>query len=176
MKVDQEFLKAVQRAGWKIKLVDSGRVLAGCPRAHCEMQTVLKPGSPIPDTCSPDPGMIEVEIRSYDDGRRTLRDRRQDLCMTMTQVEFCAGLTEGHLLKAEKDNPDRVMSVEGFIVWANTLGFEVVLRSGDLPPVTLRELANSQPQVETRKQRRAMYERRREEKERARLLSGKPRR
>ena len=80
------------------------------------------------------------------------------------------------MLKAEKDNPDRVMSVEGFIVWANTLGFEVVLRSGDLPPVTLRELANSQPQVETRKQRRAMYERRREEKERARLLSGKPRR
>lgn len=176
MKVDQDFLKAVQRAGWVIKLVDTGRVLAGCPRAHCEMQAVLKPGSPIPDTCSPDPGLIEVVINSYDDGRRTLRDRRQDLCMTMTQVEFCAGLTDGHLLKAEKDNPDRVMSVEGFIVWANTLGYEVVLRSGELPPVTLRELANSQPQVEKRKQRRAMYERRREAREKAGGQLWKPRR
>ena len=106
------------------------RVLAGCPRriARCRRFSSSAPLSPT--HAAPIPGMIEVEIRSYDDGRRTLRDRRQDLCMTMTQVEFCAGLTEGHLLKAEKDNPDRVMSVEGFIVWANTLvEFVAVWRS-----------------------------------------------
>lgn len=151
MTIDPPFIKAVQKAGWLIKEVDADRVVGSCPHAGCGMSVDLKPGRAIPATCGHRSDAGERTIGSYTAARDALRWRRESLCLTIKEVEEVAGVTVDHLAKAEKDDPDRVISTQIFIEWAKSLGYDVVLRPTEIPPMTARYIADTRHRMEARR-------------------------
>lgn len=137
MSVDD--LQKAQRAGWIIEGCDDDGMLCRCPSAGCGLRVKIKYGGPI-QSC--DPGLNRdprsIQIGSYEDVRKILRDRREDLLLTIMEVEDIAGLTHGHLMKAEKENPTRTPGLDIIAEWAAALGYEVVLRPTQLPKLSLR--------------------------------------
>jgi len=92
-----------------------------------------------------------VVIDDYLHGVRVLRDRREQLCLAQDEVEDCAGLTTGHIAKAEKVPPDRVMGLDHMKMWAEALGYDIVFRQKDLPMVTLGVMGRSRDTVVSRR-------------------------
>lgn len=162
MSVDD--LKRAQRAGWMIEGVTDDGILCRCPSAGCGLRVKMKFGGPI-QHC--DPGLYRdprsIPIGSYEDLRCVLRDRREDLLLTIMEVEDIAGLTHGHLLKAEKENPTRTPGLDIISEWAAALGYEIVLRPTNLPQLSLRIISEIRQNRGRRLQARA---RRRRERER----------
>jgi transcriptional regulator with XRE-family HTH domain len=162
--VSVDDLKRAQRAGWIIEGVDEDGMLCRCPSHGCGLRVKMKFGGPI-QTC--DPGLNRdprsVPIGSYEDVRVLLRERREDLLLSIPELEEIAGLTKDHIAKAEKENPTRTPGFDLLSVWAQALGYEFVLRPAQLSPLSLRTI------VETRQYRgRRLLERARRRRERAR--------
>ena len=147
---DQAFLRDVQAAGWIIKAVDEGQVIARCPRDGCPMLAALKPGGTIPNVCRSAPSLMTVPVDTYAAGRQFLRARREELGLSIAELEECIGLTKDHLAKMEPDDPQRIPNIMTFIEWAQGLGFRVQLQHDGLPPVTLRTVAQTRDRTRHR--------------------------
>ena len=137
MSVDD--LKKAQAAGWMVEGALEDGILCRCPSHGCGLRVKIKYGAPI-QQC--DPGLsrhpADRPIGSYEEVRQLLRERREDLLLSIPEVEEIAGLTKDHLAKAEKDNPSRLPELDTILVWAQALGFEMVLRPTPLSNMGLR--------------------------------------
>lgn len=153
--VDRRFLTEVQAAGWSIEAVETGRVIARCPRYRCNVRQYIAPGQTIVPTCKQGKDLSEVPVNTYGEARAFLRDRRDALGMNIAELEECIGLTKDHLAKIEPDNAARIPNIETFMDWAQGLGYEVVLRNVGLPAKTLATIAQTRELSVVRKRRRA---------------------
>ena len=167
-KIDTQFLRAVQDQGWQILDVQPDSVTGACPRMGCKVRAKLQPGASIPKTCGSGAALPEFVIVGYDEVRRFLRRRREYLGLSQRDAEECAGMAVDHLAKMEKDDPSRIPNIQTFIEWAQTLGYEVVLRPTDMPLVTLSRLSSIAQGVRRRLQRIGVARERREERRPAR--------
>lgn len=154
MKVDPQFLRQVQEAGWIVREVTDLHVIGACPRQNCSMSAKLIPGRKIPETCERGPDVSDIELENYDHGRQVLRERRLQLSMSIAETEEAAGISEHHLAKADKPNPSRTVQLNIFMEWAAALGFKVILRPTDLPLKTLRTIADTRNVAEARQRSR----------------------
>lgn len=143
MNVTPEFMRDVQRAGWLIIAADEKAVLAGCTRAGCNLRIRLRAGGKVPEACNPDPAIGEIIIDNWSQVSDRLLERREQLCLSIKDVEYAAGLADDYLAKFGKHNPAKIPNAQAFFEWARSLGYQVVLRPTDLPPLTLRVLAES---------------------------------
>lgn len=151
MSVTPEFLREVQRAGWDLMSVDLGSALVSCPRQGCNLRVRLKSGTAIPETCGRGPDLRETVVRSYEDARIALRNKRHSLTLSIAEVEDIAGMASDHLAKAEKENPSRILTTNIFLEWCEALGFEVVLRPKELSPYALRVISQTRARSEARR-------------------------
>jgi len=145
-------LKAVQAAGWTLIATDGDSTLAACPSFGCGVKVRIPHGKRV---LSCDPGLNrgprDIPIGSYEDMRKALRLRRQELELAIPEVEHIAGLARDHLAKAEKPNPTKLPNVDTTLWWAAALGYEVVLRPVDLPDIALRIISETRPQGSRRR-------------------------
>lgn len=141
--MDQGFIAEVEKAGWLVKAVDKGDVLAACPRAGCALSVRLKLGAAIPKTCKTGPNLASVTMSSWSDAATFLRSRRDALCLSIKDVEEIAGAATDHFAKAEAINPTRIPNAEIFFQWANALGYDVLLVPGQLTPYARRIIAET---------------------------------
>lgn len=150
---DPKFLKDVQDAGWLVKAVVEGSCVAKCPTSGCSMMALLAEGKHIPKRVVERGPSADMLVTGYDVGRQILRERRRELLLTIKEVEIASGIAEDHAAKFERDEWSRQPNAETFIEWAAALGFEVVLRPVELPPITLRMIAESRDRVPARTKR-----------------------
>lgn len=151
MGLDQFFLRQLQRFGWIILAAEENRVLCGCPREGCEVKLCLTPKSHIPQTSGKGPDYAEIIITGFEDARPFLREHRENLGVTIRELEEAAGIAVDFLAKFEKDDPSKIPNVQTFIEWAQTLGYEVVLRPGKLPPIMLRIISETRDKLQQRR-------------------------
>jgi transcriptional regulator with XRE-family HTH domain len=164
MSIDPEFLAAVQKAGWRIVAVDGSAAFCSCRRDGCGLTVRLAQGAAFPETSRPKPDIAEQVVASFDDARRFLREKREHLCLTIPDVEAGAGIASDFLAKFEKDDPVKIPNAQTFIEWASSLGFQLVLRPGDIPRNMLRMIADTRDGVRRRRHRTAHFRRLRAEK------------
>jgi transcriptional regulator with XRE-family HTH domain len=150
-------LKKVQDAGWLIIASDDGGVLARCPSHGCGLKVRIPYGTNV-QSC--DPGLsrspTDMPVGSFEDLRLFLQSRREELGLSISEIESISGLSVDHVAKAEKENPARLPNVDTVIYWANALGFEVVLRPAELSAMALRIIAETRP---LQPRRRKLYQR-----------------
>ncbi|PZQ99194.1 MAG: hypothetical protein DI533_00355 [Cereibacter sphaeroides] len=138
--MDAKYLRQVQEAGWTIVAVDAGEVIAGCPRAGCELKLRMKEGQKIPSACGEISPLQEAEVDGYAEIQRFLWERRLQLDLSIQDVEAITGFTHGHLAKMEKLNPTRIPNAQTLTEWARGLGFKIVFRHVGLPLYALRTI------------------------------------
>ncbi len=136
-----DLLKRAQAAGWLVLRNDAQGAIGACPREGCGVTVRLMPDRPVPSACAPQTGLNDVLVGSNEDARVALRARRQQLGLSLHDVDEITGLTVDHVAKAEKPNPSKAMGMDLLPIWAAALGYEVVLRPRALPPLALRILA-----------------------------------
>ena len=138
--MDMTFLRELQQRGWEIEAVSGDACIVRCPEVGCETRLKLRPGGPLPSRSASDwkPG---VSIEEYADALALLILRRKQLRLRIDEVEDVAGLTQDHISKFEQKT--RVPNVETFLIWLETLGYEMILRSRDLPAPTLRAISQT---------------------------------
>lgn len=176
--MNPDSLKAIQRAGWAIVTADRETCTVKCPTQGCHMRARFKIDGTIPARDVP-MHTWDLVVRSFDDVREAMKARRQELGLTIPEVEHISGIAGDHLAKFEKTEWNRPPNIDTLMSWSSALGYEVLLRLGELPPVTLRWIADTRPKIEARR-RRFQIERKRDpqlrrprdplEAERARLL------
>ena len=145
-------LKAIQRAGWAIVGADEQSCVVKCTTFGCQMRARFVAGGAVPQRSVPAHNWDRV-VRSFDDVREVMKDRRQELGLTIPEVEHISGIASDHLAKFEKTDWNRPPNINTLMSWATALGYEVVLRHGELPPVTLRWIAETRDKVATRRGR-----------------------
>lgn len=150
MTIDPKFLNAVQSKGWLIKAVGEKHVLAGCPRHGCGLKVQMAPGKVIPEACKDDGKLEEAEVRTFDDARLFLRERREDLAMTIRETEEVAGIAGDFLAKFEKDDPSKIPNAQTFIEWAQALGYVVTLRPAKLSSYAIAVIAGTRHRLGAR--------------------------
>lgn len=160
--MDQKFLRDVQAAGWQIQEVQTDAAIAACPRPGCTLQVALRFGSKIPAACDATSGLPEIVVRTFEDFRVPVRERRERLGLTIRELEEVAGTATDHLAKAEKDNPARVPNIQLVLEWAASIGYEVILRPAPMPAMALRYLADSRGQLAARKKMQPHHRAKRE--------------
>jgi transcriptional regulator with XRE-family HTH domain len=143
MPVDAKLLAEVQAAGWLIIRADEECVIGSCRRSGCGLKATFKAGRPIPATERPGPSRLEHVVSGFEDSRKFLGSRRRDLGLTIAETEEIAGMAQDYLAKFERENPSKIPNAITFIEWAQGLGYEVVLRPGDLGRMALRVIAET---------------------------------
>ncbi|WP_010137575.1 helix-turn-helix domain-containing protein [Oceanicola sp. S124] len=157
--MDQKFLQKAQEAGWVIEAVHEDSCIVRCPVDGCGMRARVRAKGDVPPRIN-DRVPSNYPVGSFDDARQILRDRREDLALSIVEVEEAAGLTKDHLAKIERDRDGRVPNLDTFIYWANALGFDLVLRPADLPRKTQSMICDTRA-LTGRRGRRFENERRR---------------
>lgn len=142
--IDVPFLKAVQREGWTIKGSDGEVIIAGCPRSGCGLVVKMRPGAAIPRSCGPSPALTEIGIASFNDMRRFLQDRGEELGLSIPEIEDLVGLAGDHLAKFYSETPQKLINVVAFIDLCDALGLRISLSRGPVPDITLRKIAEGQ--------------------------------
>jgi hypothetical protein len=160
--VDPKFLRDVQRSGWLLNKVERQEVTASCPNQGCGLKVALRPGGAIPQACTPHLAMADVAVGSFGDARKILRKRREDLALTIKELEEVAGAAGDHFAKAEKDDPTKIPNAQIFLEWAASLGFAVILRPVAMPPVALRMISDTRQKTEARRTMQPYHRARRE--------------
>jgi transcriptional regulator with XRE-family HTH domain len=160
--MDPKFLKECEDAGWHLEFVGDDFVVGKCPSVGCGLRAKLDQDRAVP--CA-DPGrrrdVLDLKVGSYDEARTVLRERRETLGLTISEVEELAGATVDHLAKAEKDGPSKVPNAQLLLEWAQALGYEVVLRPTELPALTRRVICDTRDRLEARRKRFRLEGRRR---------------
>lgn len=147
--MDPKKLREIQNCGWEIASVKEDACFVRCPSRGCGMMAKINEGAKVPQRVRPS-ATGEHVLGQYSDIRDALRARRKDLRLTSVEVEEVAGLTSGHVAKAEQENPHRHITLPILISWANALGYNVALVPADLPPVTLRMISDTRKIEEAR--------------------------
>lgn len=148
MRMRQEFLRDVQRAGWRIEAVGETSCTGRCPRTGCGMLAVIKDAAALP-VVRPD-APAGIVVRTNEEMRLALREKREKLRLTQEEVEACAGLTQHHLAKAEKAEPSRKPTIDTWSLVAETVGYQIVLVPLPLPATTLAAIERSREAASTR--------------------------
>lgn len=160
--MDTKFLKAVQEKGWHIEAATEESVIAKCPSAGCNLRAELRFGGHVPDV---DPGckrnLLDQEVTTYDDLRTMLRSRRDNLRLSIREVEEIAGMPTDHLAKIEHDGMKRLPNFQFVMEWAAALGFEVVLRPIPMTSYAIRTICDTRDKVASRTKRLTIEQRRR---------------
>jgi transcriptional regulator with XRE-family HTH domain len=152
MKVTPDFIRQVQDAGWHIVAADTDSVWIGCPRGGCNLRTRIKAGSSIPRTCRSEAPVGMIEVDDYVNvARPALRERRQQLGLTIKDIEEVSGIADDHLAKMQKENPSKIPNILTFTDWARSLGFKLVLIPAELPQVTINKIVETRPAQERRR-------------------------
>lgn len=159
-KVNQDFLKALQIAGWIIKTVDEERAVVSCPRAGCGLDLAYRPGAKIHQACE-DSRIGAQRVDSFSHLAKVLRERREDLCLSIKDVEEICGMAEDYLAKFEKDNPARVPPFNTIRDWAEGLGFSIWIMPENMPALALRLISSNRDKVAMRKRHFKVYRQRR---------------
>lgn len=160
--MDQGFLRDVQKAGWLINAVDETVVRVSCPRHGCNLKVNLRKGKNIPVACSPQPEKQYIEIDGTDAIRLLYRLIREELGLTIKEVEEMAGASVDYFAKAEKNNPSKFPNFQSTLEWGKSLGVRILAERGPLPAMSLRYLADSRKQVAARLKMQAHHRARRE--------------
>jgi transcriptional regulator with XRE-family HTH domain len=160
--MDQGFLKEVQSAGWPIERVNRDNVVVGCPNAGCSVNVRLRSGSRIPGACDSGDQPKQQVVTVFDDARVFLRGRREQLRLTIRDVESISGMADDFLAKFEKEKPSKYPNVQTFVEWAQSLGYQVVLTPAEFPPLALRVLAETRHLIPARDQMTAQHRARRQ--------------
>jgi hypothetical protein len=147
--VTPEFLWQLQRAGWVIVGASTESATVKCPMPGCQIRTRFAPGKDIPKACATGSERHFI-VRSYDEGRKFLKERRADLLLTIPDVENIIGCADDHLAKFERDSYSdpslttmRMPNAQLLIDWANSLGFDVALVPSELPRKALFVVADT---------------------------------
>ena len=151
MSVDPKFLRDVQQAGWVVKAAGEDAVTAACPRAGCSLLVNLRPGMRIPETCRRGPDIAEITVDGYEHFIRVMMDQQYLLGLSTSDVEQVMGCADDHWAKVRQANPQRKFGFDDLMALAGSLGYAIVLRRTDLPPVTLRRIAETRSQVSRRR-------------------------
>lgn len=165
--MNPDSLKTIQKSGWAIETADATSCTVKCPTPGCKMRAVFKDNSTVPVREVPAHSW-DRPVTSFDDAREALKARRQELGLTIVEVEHISGIAGDHLAKFERTNwaqsPNwsRMPNAETLIEWAMALGYDVVLRHGELPAVTLRWISDTRDKIDARR-RRFKIERRRDD-------------
>jgi transcriptional regulator with XRE-family HTH domain len=141
--MDQAFLRKVQNQGWHIEAVDLRSVVARCPVNGCDVRLKFSPVAPVPQACTEPARPREVILEGYETARRELRRRRLTLGLVIEEVELTAGLSLSHIGKMEKENPSKIPNLETFVVWAGTLGYDVIIRPRSIPLQTVKVISET---------------------------------
>lgn len=147
-----EDLKSIQQRGWTIVAVDREGCTVKCPTRGCQMRARFKKDGAVPNRDVPTYSGDQV-VKSFDDVREAMKARRQELGLTIAEVEHISGISADYLAKFEKTEHLRRPGVGTMIDWATALGVDVVMRLGELPPVTLRWISDTRPKIEARRRR-----------------------
>ncbi len=152
--IDAKFLRTVQEAGWHIESASEKAVTGRCPAQGCQQCATLKPGDDIP-AVDPDGhrDRRDIPVETFDDLRGHLRQRREQLGLTIKETEEIGGIAQDHLAKFEKDDSRRLPNAQTAIEWAQALGYQVVLRPGPMTALGLRTIADTRPKLKHRKRR-----------------------
>lgn len=164
MSIDPEFLAAIQRAGWRIVAVEPTSALCSCRRDGCGLTVRLQQGEKFPVTDRKGPDVAEQVVSSFEDARVFLRQKREHLALTIADVEAGAGIASDFLAKFEKDNPSKIPNAQTFIEWASSLGYQLVLRPGDIPKNMLRMISDTRQGIKRRRFRTVHFRKLRETK------------
>lgn len=143
---DPSFLRRVQDRGWLIESADQDTCQIKCPGVGCKMRAKLKWEGAIPQRETEALHPWEREVTSYEQIRTLLKGRREELRLTINEVEHAAGLTADHIAKFEREKwheSNRLPNAQTLIEWCQALGIEVILRPSSLPLVTLRIVAET---------------------------------
>lgn len=159
--MDQSFLKDVQLRGWPIERVNLDDVVVGCPNDGCSVKVRLKNGSKIPDPCNTGAKLRYQVVNVFDDARTFLRSRREELRLTIRDVESISGMADDFLAKFEKENPSKYPNVQTFVEWAQSLGYQVVLTPADFSSLALRVIAETRHLIPARDQMTSQHRARR---------------
>lgn len=165
MLVDQDFLRKVQRCGWQLHRVDQAEVVGKCPVAGCGLKVKVDAGGFVPSCHRADPALTDIPIESFDDLRHVLRARREDLALTITEVEEVAGLTVDYLAKFEKDDPSKIPNMQATLEWLQALGYQMVIRPAQLTPYALRVLVETREKAPARHRRFELERERRSQRQ-----------
>lgn len=158
--MDADFLKRLQAAGWHVESVTDEKVVARCRSPGCQLRMKMTERSPLFQSHAPGYG-LDYEVNEYEQVRELLRQRREQLGLTIADVEEICGLADGHLAKAEKDGPTRIPRFDVLATWAAGLGFSFVLRPIPLTPYANRIICESRDKLAARTQRFSVEQRRR---------------
>jgi len=151
---DAKFFRAIEARGWMIEVADKdSSCIARCKEPGCSMRLRIKPGGVIPKREVDQRLSLDEVIESFDDARQVLRRRREQLGLSIEEVETAAGIATDQMLKFERDEPTRLPNIVTYLIWAQTLGYEVVLRPSTLPPITCRLIEETRDRYESRKRR-----------------------
>lgn len=160
--MDPKFIKDVQAAGWHIEAATSEFVIAKCPSVGCNLRAKLNQDQHIPQV---DPGcrrsFTDRKVEKFDDIRLILRERRENLALSIREVEEIGGIAVDHLAKMEKDEFTKQPNAQTLIEWAQALGFELVLRPAELTNYALRTICDTRDKVAPRQKRFTLEARRR---------------
>jgi len=171
--MDQAFLREVQSKGWSIQSVTEELVVAPCPNSGCSVRVNLKSGVAIPAACRAGVEARSQVVTVFDDARVFLRSRREELRLTIRDVESISGMADDFLAKFEKEKPSKYPNVQTFVEWAQSLGFKVVLMPAEFPPLALRVIAETRHLIQSRDQMTAQHHARRQASG-AQSLKGSP--
>lgn len=150
--MDRKFLEEIQEAGWHLEQVGKRQVVARCPAEGCGMRALLSTGAKVPQV---DPNNarfgLDRPVESYDDFRRIMRERREGLGLRIADVEEVSGVGIDYLRKAEKEEPVKMANFQTALEWAQSLGYEIVLRPARIESgLALRTICDTRDKLERR--------------------------
>lgn len=161
MTLDPKLLKDVQAAGWLITSASQDAVIGSCRRAGCTLKAKFSKGTRIQETDSPGPDIQEKVIENFEDARIFLGERRRSLGLTIAETEEIAGMSPDYLAKFEKDKPSKYPNIMTFLDLAQGLGYDVILRPGQLRPIALRVISETRARADARTKMQPYYAARR---------------
>lgn len=113
-------------------------------------------GKQIPQRIVPDAPSLDIVVESWADLKLILKDRREELGLTIREVEEVTGIADDHVAKMEPINASRQPNVDTLKHWTGGIGYELVLRPVALPPVTLAMIEETRDRTPGRTKRFAL--------------------
>lgn len=162
MKVDQKFLQAVEEAGWVLAYVRADQCSVMCPRSGCDLRITLRPGAPVPNSAGAMPETKEIAFDSYDAWRKFMVDRREQLGLSIKDMEAIAGVADDHLAKIE--TAVKIPNLETAIMLSQAAGIEIFARFSPLRKIAQRTIIETRSQLEARETMQRHFQERRRRK------------
>lgn len=163
--MNTNFLKAIQRAGWSLVSVTDDAAVAKCPAHGCGLRAKLAEGTHVPQVdANLHRSRLDMPVSGFDQLRLLLRDRREELGLSIHEVEEVAGIAVDFLAKFEKDDPSKLPNFQTAVEWMQALGYEVILRPTEMTPYALRTICDTRAKLGSRQKRHEIDKRRREER------------